>query len=365
MMNNDTPQTGIPAEKEKDLSFKKTLQKFWKRVTHQWGWKLTSVVLAICLWGGLISQDTTLPRTKTFSDVKITVTNASVLRQNGLIVVSGLEELPLVKITAQLPQSNYSAATADRYTVRADLTQVKGTGEQTILLTASTSNAAQYGTVIDISIPQITVQVEEYVTRTRVPVHLKSTGDVPEGFYATTALCDPLTVDISGPRSVVESIAKCVVQYDTAFLEPVQGTARTSAPFILLDRSGNEVDTANLTVSSQSITLRDVIVEQTLYPTLEVPISTENLVYGTPAEGYQVTGVTVVPSSVVIAARDLTPYQKEGTYFYLLGRVNVNGESQSKTETITISSRGVEHMSEETAYVTVEIQPIPQTEQTT
>ena len=360
MTNNDAPRAGAPAEKAKARDVKAVLNRVFKRVTNRWGWKLISLVMAVCLWGLVISKDTTLPRTKVFNDVKITVANAAQLRQSGLIVVSGLENLPTVRIKAQLPQANYAAATADRYTVRADLTQIKGTGEQTITLTAAATNATQYGTVTEISVPSITVQVDEYVTRTRIPIQLLSSGQMPDGFFAFNAVCDPTTVDISGPRGVVESIAKCVAHYDMDSLEPVQGTARTSAAFTLLDRAGNEVDRTNLTVTSQSIALRDVIVEQTLYPTMEVPISAENLFYGTPAEGYEVTGVTVVPATVTIAATDLSPFQQADTYFYLLGRVNVEGESQSKTAAITIGSRGVEHMSEETAYVTVRIEPASQ-----
>ena len=358
MMNNPEPakKSGEPSP------FQNALKNVLHRITHNWGWKLASLVLAVCLWGGLISQDASLPRTKVFSDVKVTVTNQSVLRQNGLVVVSGLEELQPVRIRVQLPQDHYYTATADRYTVRADLALIRSAGEQNLALSASSTNVTQYGTVTDIDTPQIPIIVEEYITRTRIPVQIIADGETPDGFYAASPVCDPAVVDIGGPKSVVENIAKVVVRCDRQATEPIAGTSRASMPFTVLDREGQEVSTASLTVTNQSITLRDIIVEQTLFPTLEVPISTENLVYGTPAEGYEVKSVKVMPASVTIAAKDLTPYQKEGTFFYLLGRVNVNGETDNKTDTITISSRGVEHISEETAYVTVEIGPVDETE---
>ena len=46
-----------------------------KRLTHNWGWKLGCLVLAVCLWGGLITQDNDLVRPKTFSDVTISQLN--------------------------------------------------------------------------------------------------------------------------------------------------------------------------------------------------------------------------------------------------------------------------------------------------
>ena len=360
MMNNPEP-----VKKSGEASpFQSVLKKLLHRLTHNWGWKLASLVLAICLWGGLISRDASLPRTKNFNDIKVTVTNQSVLRQNGLVVVSGLEELEPVRIRVQLPQDHYYTATADRYTVRADLAQIRSAGEQTLTLTASSTNVTQFGTVTDIDAPQITVNVEEYITRTRIPVQIIAEGNAPEGFYAAAPVCDPAVVDIGGPRSIVENIAKVVVHCDRGAAEPMAGTSRASMPYTVLNRDGQEVSTSSLTVTSQSITLRDIIVEQTLFPTMEVPISTENLIYGTPAEGYEVKGVKVMPASVTIAAKDLTPFQKEGAFFYLLGRVNVNGETGNKTDTITISSRGVEHISDETAYVTVEIGPVSETEKT-
>lgn len=360
MMNNPDP---APEKKNSEKpDYKAFFQALWKKLIRNWGWKVASLVLAICLWGGLISQDSSLPRTKNFSDIKVTVTNQNILRQNGLVVVSGLDDLDPVRIKVQLPQDQYYSATADRYTVRADLSQIRSAGEQTLKLTASSANISQYGTVTEIDAPQITVQVEDYITRTRIPVQISTIGEAPTGFYAAAPVCDPMTVDIGGPSSIVENIAKVVVHYDQRMLEPIAGVVRTSIPYTVLNRDGQEVNTASLTITSQSIALRDIIVEQTLYPTMEVPISTENLVYGVPAEGYEVKSVKVIPETVTIAARDLTPFQKEGTFFYLLGRVNVTGEAQNKTSTITISSRGVEHISEETAYVTVEIGPIGQTE---
>ena len=40
-----------------------------KSLSRNWGLKLTSLIIAVAVWGGLISQDASLTREKSFSDV--------------------------------------------------------------------------------------------------------------------------------------------------------------------------------------------------------------------------------------------------------------------------------------------------------
>lgn len=327
------------------------------RITHNWGWKLLSVVLAICIWGVLVTQDDTLPRTKSFTNLKVSASNSTTLKQNGFIVVSGLEELEPVNITVQLPQKYYASATADRYMIRADLSQIKEAGTQELPLTATVSNSTAYGTVLSITQPTITVEVEPYVHRSRIPLQLNILGEAPEGLYAADPICDPDTLDVAGPQSVVEKIARCRVDYDLSALEAKPGTVRNSLPFVFLDKNGNELDSTMLTVTSQGISTRYVTVEQTLYPTMELPVNTLSLVFGEPADGYVVTGVKVEPETVIIADDDLSLFQGENPTMYTLGRVNITGEKQNKTDIITLNSRGVAYISHPAVTVTVEIAP--------
>ena len=85
--------------------------RFLRVCLHNWGWKLLSLFLAVCLWAGLITQDPTLTRERVFSDVPVTVTGTDTLIGNGLIVVSGLEDENLsVRLRADVPQRSYSNA---------------------------------------------------------------------------------------------------------------------------------------------------------------------------------------------------------------------------------------------------------------
>ena len=145
-MNNEPAR--VPSEQENTKKSKGVGEKVLNALIHNWGWKLGSLALAVCLWGALITQDTSLPRSKIIEDVRVTVTNAAALRNNGMVVTSGLEDLDTVDIRVSVPQRNYSAAAASNYTARLDLGQIQTTGEQTLLITASANNATQYGFIV-------------------------------------------------------------------------------------------------------------------------------------------------------------------------------------------------------------------------
>jgi hypothetical protein len=66
----------------------------WLRalLLENWGAKLLSILIALALWAGLISQDPTLTREKSFRNVAISVNGQETLRRNGFIVLDDLEE---------------------------------------------------------------------------------------------------------------------------------------------------------------------------------------------------------------------------------------------------------------------------------
>lgn len=353
-----------PQGNEKKNRFVQGLTAVLRRIAHNGGWKLLSLLLAVCIWGVLVTQDEDLPRTKRFNDLKVNIINSRTLQENGLIVVDGLDKIKTVDIVAQLPQKHYATATADRYQIRADLSQVKDTGRQELTLTATVTNSNFYGSVISISPATITVDVESLISRSRIPVNLKVTGTPPEGFWSTTPTVDPYYVQVAGPKSVVEKISQCEVEYDLAMLSAQSGTLRNSLPFIFKDKEGNVLDDSHLTVSNQGISMSHVLVEQKLYPAMQVPVNTakESLLSGQPADGYTITDIRVEPAFVTIADDDLTPYLSPDYAIAVVQRIDVTGENKTKTVNIALNNRGLTHISSPTVSVTIEIKPLSEVE---
>ncbi len=321
---------------------------------HNWAWKLLCLFLAVCLWGGLIMQDNTLVRSKTISDVTISVVNADVLQRSGFVVVSGLEKESLanVRINVDVPQKYYNQVTAANYNIRVDLSKIKAAGEQT--LNVITTSSTTYGTVTSLSVSQITVMVEEYVVRSRIPVRVEMTGDLPENLYGDTPSADPTYVSIAGPKSKIETVVRCKALYDVTDLTFEVGTERTAVSFVLCDRADEPIDMDGITVSTTAgnILLDTITVEQTFYPLYTLPVSTEGLLTGTPSSGYEVKGVSVEPSTVDVAFRTETELEA----VYLAGVIDVTDATASIVAAISLDkpSKNV-YMSTDKVYITVQI----------
>ncbi len=360
MMKNDIPHTA--PEQETAAAKNRIWRRLWHTVCHNWGWKLLSFVLAVCLWGVLISQDTALPRDKVIDNVRVNVTNATALRNSGYIVVSGLEDAQTVRIRARVPQRNYSAASAENYTARLDLAQIQGTGEQTVKITASASNSSLYGSVQEVYEPEVTLIVEEYSTLSNIPVEVHMTGEMSGDYFASSLTRSVEAVDISGPKSAVEQVARCVVNYDQSALSPEKSPNAVSLPFDLVDAQGNVLDQSSLTVTArgQSAALQRITVSQEVYYVARVSVDTDALVKGEPAEGYAVSSVRVTPQTITLAGSEaaLASYLTEGAMLYPFEQVDISGQSRTVSQPPYMNTPGnVEYISSNAVQVVVSILP--------
>ena len=336
--------------------FKEILIKAKKLIVHNWPWKLLSLFLAVFIWSGLITQDDTLTREKLFTDVAISVTNADSLRRNGFIIVDGLDNLPLVRVYADVPQKNYNTASASNYNLRIDLSRIHQAGEQTLQVLSSSSST--YGTVTDISVSSVTVWVEEYITRSRIPVRLNSSGTPPEGFYAGESQVDPSYVVVSGPQSLVENVVRCVADYDLGTLQAQAGTERTAVPFRLLDADGNEVSSDLIDITSQSVSLDSIIVSQVLYPEKTLVVNTSDLLQGVTSDGYIIKRSTSEPATITVAGKDQTLKEMHELHLaeYTDQQIDITGQTVTLTRGISLKkSDDIVHFSNDTLMITVEI----------
>ena len=327
-----------------------------KYILHNWPWKLLSLLIAIFLWGGLITQDDSLTREKTFNDVQLSVTNSETLRRNGFIVVSGLDTLPTVKLRADVPQRVYNSVVPSNYQPRIDLSKIKATGEQTVKVTYTSTTT--YGIVTDISVESVTLQVEEYITRSRIPVRLNTVGTISDTLYAAAPSADPLYVTVSGPRSQVEDIVRCVVDYDLSLLTAT-GTERTAVPFKLVDAKGNSIDTDLIEVTSESVLLDTIMVEQNVYAKKTLPVNTLDATTGAPAGGYVVKSITAEPATITVAGLDAWIESTDAFQLsdFMTEKVSINGATSTIHRSVRITKNAnTAYFSQDTILLTIEIE---------
>jgi len=342
-----------------------TGETFWLRRTpakligtlvHNWPWKLLALFLAVCLWAGLITQDPTLTRERVLTDVPLTITGAETLRRNGMIVLSGLEDEHLsVRLRVDVPQREYNTVTYSNYNPRVDLSRISEPGEQQVKLVATSTVA--YGSVQDISPNTLTIIVDEYITNYRVPVSVNMTGAYPEGFYGGSFSLDPSIVAVSGPKSVVERIARIYVDYDASSLKPEADTLLTALPMRFVDRNGEEVVSDLLEVTSSGVVLRSIIVKQTLYPIRSLPVSEVGIITGQPAKGYQVTDVSFSPDVIRAAGEESILSDLES--LFTDSAIDVTGVVESFSTTVRVRKPSeLEYLSTATINVAVTVEPV-------
>ena len=241
-------------QKKRDPRLTMLLDGLKRIFIHNWPTKLLALLLAIILWGGLITQDPTLTREKHFSSVSVSVSGEESVKRNGFIVTSDLTSLlGDVSLTADVPQMQYANAKATNYNVRIDLSRISAAGKQEIRILST--NSSTYGTVSSIQPSTVTIDVEEYITRFRIPVSVQTVGSAPEGYYAGAATLDPPTVTISGPKSMVDKIVRAEVVLELNNLPQREGTIRKALAYTLLDENNNAIESDLLEVTSESVLL--------------------------------------------------------------------------------------------------------------
>ncbi|HHX21968.1 MAG TPA: hypothetical protein GX722_09270 [Clostridiales bacterium] len=341
-----------PPEKISAHGIRQVFIHLWRMLRYQWGLKLISLLIAMVLWAGIISQDSALMREKTFEDVEINVTNADVLQRSGLVVVGGLDTLPHLRMRADVPQRIYNSVSASNYNVRIDLSRITGKGEQKvpIIYTSSTT----YGTVTWLSGSEVTLQVDEYVTRRRIPVQLNTVGSVPAGFYGQTPTVDPTRVNISGPRSLLEKVVRCVVTYDQSHAPAQAGVQYSALPYTLVDADNKAIGSQLISVTSESVLLDTLLVEQTLHPMKTVDINLSGITSGVPAPGYHVVSVTADPTYVSVAGPQ--EFLRSLDFIDVDTVISVAGVTEPLIRAVrVVKPTDAQYVSGEVIYVTVQV----------
>lgn len=352
-MTNKTPPVN---QSDNGFDARELLMRAWKGIIKNWGVKLIALLISIFLWAGLIAQDPTLTREKTFENVVISVTGEDTMKRNGFIVVSDLQHLLNgATLRCDVPQLQYDTVTYSPFNARIDLSRIKTTGRQKV--NVSTTNTSMYGSVKEVEPSSVTLTVEEYVTRYRIPVSVNIQGEVPEGFYATTPSLDPPMIAISGPKSQVEKVVRAEVVLDLSQIPAQEGEVRTAVPITLQDASGKKVTNKLIEMTSESVLLDSVVLEQTVYSTRTIPMADVALTSGTPARGYEVKQVTVTPAMVVAAGKASSLNAIDTLYSNT--SVSVEGASESFTQRVSVRKPSeLAYLSADSITVAVEIAPV-------
>ena len=261
-----------------------------KKLTSNWGLKLASVVFAAILWF-LITNINDPVVSQTFYDVPVTIKNTSLITENGQVyeVLDDTDVISTVKVYA--PRTAIDSLSKDNIVATADVANM--TSNYTIPISLSTNKYSNEIESISGSIDTVKLDVEDKATKT-LALTATTSGTLEDGYIVGTVSTEQNLIRVSGPESIVSHIKSAVVDVDvTGFTSNIG----TDADIKLYDEEGNVISEGNLTLNITSVRVNVTILE-----TKRVPIV--YTITGTPASGYQLTGVIdSTPDTILIAGR--------------------------------------------------------------
>ena len=217
--------------------------------------KLGSFLLALLFACGLWLFVVTVEQPEsesTYYDIPVVYQNEDVLAERGLMIVS---ERPTVTLKLKSTRTNLRNLNEANINILVNLANIREAKAYSLNYSLSfPGNVPQSEvSVVSTSAEQIKLKVERRITK-QVEVVPVYNGSVPEGMIAhkEEAELDYEFIDVTGPESVVQNVAKAVIQVD---LEGQTQTIAGEYAYTLCDVDNNPVDSALLTTNVEMVNL--------------------------------------------------------------------------------------------------------------
>lgn len=240
-----------------------------------------SVVLGIALWV-FVTEDEDPSIAGVFpSQIQVTFVNVG----PDLAVANNLGA---VDLRIEASQERWESLTASNFEATVNLAGLTAR-EQSVPVRVEVSGTRGVR-ILAVEPPSITVNLEPVVSRI-IPVEPRLLGTPPSGFEIVQTVPERVTVEISGPESLVELAERAVAEINvTGITVGFQQVAE------LVPRGASDGRIRGLSVQPSTVSVTVDVQKSTVSKT--VPFTVELL--GEPAQGYRVAGVTVSPTVVRI-----------------------------------------------------------------
>ena len=261
-----------------------------KKLTSNWGLKLASLIFAIVVWFLVTNINDPITSVR-YTNIPVTLQNTSLITEQGQVYTVLDNSDTISSVTIFAPRSIIDSLTQNNIVATADIQNLSSLN--TVSIDVNTNKYRDKIESINVSSDVVKLSVEKKAAKS-LALSATTSGSLADGYVIGDVYTDQNMVRISGPESVVSSVASASVDVDvTGFTSNIG----TDADIVLLNSEGGVVDS-----SMVSMNIKTVRVNVVIYETKEVPISYN--VIGEPATGYMITGeIESSPERVLIAGR--------------------------------------------------------------
>ena len=248
---------------------------------NNWGIGLLSVVLALSLWVYVTDRENPQQTGRVPGTVAIAVVN--VPPGQAILSISPMS----VTVTARAPESVLERLRAEDFRATVDLSDMRGQQATVDVDVESTESRTE---VVDISPQQITVTLENVVSRT-VPVQTQLDGTPPRGFELREITVEPEEAVVTGPESLVGGVETVEINVS---LTGVRSDFEQTLPLQARNAGGGNIEGVQVQPESALVRVEIVQLEFSIVLVVQPEVS------GVPAEGYNVTALRADPATILV-----------------------------------------------------------------
>ncbi len=288
--------------------------------------RILSVLMAILLWVYVTNEQ---------GPVKEQIVSVP-LKTIGLSDSYSVGVVPAnVTVRYQSSRGKLAGFTEGDFKASVDLSGVTE-GEQNVPVNVTPPGGVQ---ITQISPARVNIYVDRVAER-QIPVVAALKGTAAAGYVAMEPIVQPSSVTARGPKKVLESLNQFVVTVDISY---ATGLVENSLPL----SSGSD----KIEVNPKAV---KVTVPVTQLPSKTVAVKPK--LNGSPAEGYEVIGVTTRPETVIVTASSNI---LDGIDSLEAGPVDISGSAQGlEREARLVAPTGVNVIAPGAVTVVVSINPI-------
>ncbi len=207
-----------------------------------------SILAAVILWFIMATLNTN-ERPRIIYDVPITVQLSDSALEQGYKVYGQNETKARVSVKGNSLTVNQIKST-DIQVVAQEVSSVSGAGEYTFNLVAVKRGQLTDYEVVSIEPGTVVADIDK-VKETTLPIESKINYTAAENRYIAAPELSTSSVKLSGPETVINRVAKAVVEYDVR--ETLQETKTFSTRINLYDAQGVLIQDSRITLSAERV----------------------------------------------------------------------------------------------------------------
>jgi len=245
------------------------------------GLGLLSLALAVTLWAFVTEEENPTKTDCPAGDIPVETVNVP----EGL-AVAGLSDA-VVSVRASAPQDICDRLTVQDFRAVADLSLAKA--RENSLTLRVTSSRSQVKVIL--ASPSTVTVILEPVTTKVVPISVKLIGTPPLGYATVPGKTTPEQVEVTGAESLVALVQEAVADVN---VQGLRVPLEQAFPLVPRDSRGGDIEGVTLNPGTAEVVL-PIVQRQITQAYVVTP-----LLAGTPADGFNVTSISVEPQFAVI-----------------------------------------------------------------